>query len=84
MNFDGELILFDSEGAAAPSLHMCERVWDLVHKTIIMGDISHSGIARIVKYFLDEDAHINTPSDLEEVSTVIDLICFCFTSYATN
>jgi len=30
------------------------------------------------------DACIVTPTDLEEVSTMIDLICFCLTSYATN
>ena len=29
-------------------------------------------------------ACIVTPTDLEEVSTMIDLICFCLTSYATN
>jgi hypothetical protein len=41
-------------------------------------------IARTVKDVLDADARIVTPTDLEEVSTVIDIICFCLTSFASN
>ena len=84
MNFDGESILFDSEGVATPSLPMCDRAVDLAQKTSIMGDISLGSIARTVKDVLDADARIVTPTDLEEVSTVIDIICFCLTSFASN
>jgi hypothetical protein len=85
MNFDGESILFDSEGVATPSLPMCDRAVDLAQKTSIMGDISLGSIARTVKDVLDADARIVTPTIyLEEVSTVIDIICFCLTSFASN
>ena len=83
MNFDGESILFKDLGAATPSLPMCVVV-DLAHDTSIEGDISHSSIAGTVEDVPDTDARIVTPTDLEEVSTMIDLICFCLTSYATN
>jgi hypothetical protein len=75
MNFDGESILFDNEGAATtPSLPICERAVDLAQITSIMGDISLGSIARTVKDVLDADARIVTPTDLEEVSIVIDII----------
>jgi hypothetical protein len=82
MNFDGESILFDDLGAVTPSLPMCVRVVDLAHDTSIEGDISHSSIA-----WTAEDvpqARIVTQTDLVEVCIMIDFICFCFTSYATN
>jgi hypothetical protein len=86
MNFDEESILIEDLGAATPSLPMCERAVDLAHNTSIMGDISHSSIAgtEMVEDVLDADAPIVTPTDLEEVSTVIDLICYCLTSFASN
>ena len=84
MNFDGESILFDSEGEATPLLPICERAVDLAQNTSIMGDISLGSIARTVKDVLDADARIVTPTDLEEVSTVIDIICFCLTLFASN
>jgi hypothetical protein len=84
MNFDGESILLNDLGAATPSLLMCARVVDLAHNTSIEGDISRptSSIAGTVEDV--PDACIVTPTDLEEVSTMIDLICFCLTSNATN
>ena len=82
MNFDGESILFDDLDAATPSLPMCVRVVDLAHDTSIEGDISHSSIAGTVKDV--PDARIVTPTDLVEVCIMVDFICFCFTSYATN
>ena len=84
MNFEGESILLEDLGADTPSLPMCVRVVDLAHDTSIEGDISHSSIAGTVEDVPDADARIVTPTDLEEVSTMIDLICFCLTSYATN
>ena len=85
MNFDGESILFDDLGAATPSLPMmCVRVVDLAHDTSIEGDISHSSIAGTVKEKDVPDARVVTPTDLEEVCIMVDFICFCFTSYATN
>ena len=82
MNFDGESILFDDLDAATPSLPMCARVVDLAHDTSIESDISHSSIAETVKDV--PDTRIVTPKDLDEVSTMIDLIYYCLTSYATN
>ena len=85
MNLDGESILFDDLGAATSWLPMCERGVDLAHNTIIDWDISQpttSSIAGTVKDV--PDACIVTPTDLEELSTMIDLIGYCLTSYATN
>jgi len=69
MNFDGESILLDDLGA------MCARVVNLAHNTIIGWDISQSpgSIAGTVEDV--PNARIVTPTDLEEVSTMIDLIC---------
>ena len=82
MNLDGESILFNDLGVATSSLPMCVRVVDLAHDTSIEGGISHSSIAGTVKDV--PDARIVTPTDLVEVCIMIDFICFCFTSYATN
>ncbi len=70
MNFNGESILFDDLDAATPSLPMCVRVVDLAHDTSIEGDISPSSIAGIADDV--PDARIVTPTDLEEVSPMID------------
>ena len=78
MNFDGESILFDDLGADTTSLPM---VINLAHNTSIEGDVSHSSIAGTVEDV--PNACIVTPTDHEEVSTMIDLICY-WTSYATN
>jgi len=83
MNLDGESILFDDLGAATSWLR--ERGVDLAHNTIIDWDISQpttSSIAGTVKDV--PDTCIVTPTDLEELSTMIDLIGYCLTSYATN
>jgi hypothetical protein len=71
-------LLFDPRGHAPH----CVRVVDLAHDTSIEGDISHSSIAGTVKDA--PDARILTPTDLVEVCIMVDFICFCFTSYATN
>jgi hypothetical protein len=81
MDFDGESILFNDLGANTPSLPMCARKVDLAHNTSIEGDVSHSSIAGTVEDV--PNACIVTPTDHEEVSTMIDLICY-WTSYATN
>ena len=85
MNLDGESILFDDFGAATSLLPMCARGIDLAHSTVIgWDDISQptSSIAGTVKDV--PDACIVTPTDLVEVCIMVDFICFCFTSYATN
>ena len=84
MNFDGESIPFHDLGAATPWLPMCARGVDLAHITTIGWDISQptSSIAGTVEDV--PDTHIVTLPDLVEVSTMIDLICYCLTSYATN
>ena len=79
MNFDGESILFDDLGADTTSLPM---VINLAHNTSIEGDVSHSSIAGTVEDV--PDACIITPTELVEVSTMFDLICFCLIFYATN
>ena len=84
MNFDEESIPFDDLGANTSSLPVCARGVDLAHNTSIEGDISHptssiAGTAKDVPY-----AHIDTPIDLVEVCIMIDFICFCLSSYATN
>ena len=63
---------------------MCARGVNLAHNTSIEGDISHptSSIAGTVKDV--PDACIVILTDLVEVRTMIDLICYCLTSYATN
>ena len=63
---------------------MCARGVNLAHNTIIGRGNSQptSNIAGTVKDV--PDARIITPTDLEEVRTMIDLICYCLTSYATN
>ena len=70
MNLDGESVLFHGLGVETPSLPMCVRVEDLAHDTSIEGDFSHSSIAGIADDV--PDARIITPTDLEEVSTMID------------
>jgi len=59
---------------------MCVRVVDL--DTSIEGDISPSSNAGIANDV--PDACIITPTDLVEVCIMVDFICLCFTSYATN
>ena len=59
---------------------MCARVVDVAHNNSIEGGIFHSSIAGTVEDV--PDARIVTPTDLVEVSTMIDLICYCSTSYA--
>ena len=64
---------------------MCAKGVDLAHNTTIgWGSISQptSSIAETVKDV--PDTRIVTPKDLDEVSTMIDLIYYCLTSYATN
>ena len=78
MNFDRESILFDVSVQQHPP--MSEGLW--IWPSIIEGDISHSSIAGTVKDV--PDARIITPTDLVEVCIMVDFICFCFTSYATN
>jgi hypothetical protein len=63
-------------------LPMCARGIDLAHSTIIgWDDISPptSSIAGTVQDV--QVACIVMPTDLEEVSTMIDLICYCLTPY---
>ena len=82
MNLDRDSILFDYSDAATPSLHMCERAVSWAHNTSIEGDISPSSNAGIANDV--PDARIITPTDLVEVCIMVDFICLCFTSYATN
>jgi hypothetical protein len=84
MNLDGESILFDELGADISSPRMCTRGFDLAYNTTIGWDISQptSSIAGTVEDV--PDTHIVTPTDLEEVSSMIALICCCLTSCDTN
>ena len=85
MNLDGESILFDELGAATSSLPMCAKGVDLAHNTTIGWDSISQPTSSIAGTVEDvSDAHIITPTDLDKVSTMIDLICYCLTSYATN
>ncbi len=82
MNFDGESIPFHDLSVATPWLPMSARGVDLAHNTTIGWDFSQptSSIAGTVEDV--PDPCIVTLPDLVEVSTMIDPICYCLTSYA--
>ena len=82
MNLDGESILFDDFGAATSLLPMCARGIDLAHSTIIGWDDISPPTSSIAGTVQDVPvACIVMSTDLEEVSTMIDLICYCLTPY---
>ena len=74
MNFDGESILIEEIGAATSSPPMYVRAVNSAHNTSIEGDISHSSIAGSGTVEDVPNARIVTPTGLEEVSTMFDLI----------
>jgi hypothetical protein len=74
MNFDGESILFEDSDAATPSPHRGVMVLDSAHNTSIVGHISHSSIAGSGTVEDIPNARIVTPTGLEEVSSMFDLI----------
>jgi hypothetical protein len=84
INLDNDSILFDELDAATSWLHMCARVVDLAHNTISGWDISGPTSSIAGTFHDDPVAHIITPTDLDKVSTMVDIICHCLTSYATN
>ena len=81
MNFDGDSFLLDNSDAATPSPHRGVMVLDSAHNTSIVGHISHHSIAGTVEDV--PDARIVTRRTVE-VCIMIDFICFCLSSYATN
>jgi hypothetical protein len=74
MNFAWDSTLFEDSDAATSSLPMCVRVADLALETGIVGDISHSSIAGSGTVEDIPNARIVTPTGLEEVSSMFDLI----------
>ena len=74
MNFDGDSFLLDNSDAATPSPHRGVMVLDSAHNTSIVGHISHSSIAGSGTVKDVPNARIVTPTGLEEVSTMFDLI----------
>ncbi len=74
MNFDGESILFEDSDAATPSPHRGVMVLDSAHNTSIVGHIFHSSIAGSGTVEDIPNARIVTPTGLEEVSSMFDLI----------
>jgi hypothetical protein len=74
VNFDGESILFEDSDAATPSPHRGVMVLDSAHNTSIVGHIFHSSIAGSGTVEDIPNARIVTPTGLEEVSSMFDLI----------
>ena len=84
MNLDNDSILFDELDAATSWLPMCARVVDLAHNTISGRDISGPTNSIAGTFHDDPDARIITLTDLDKVSTMVDIICHCLIFYATN
>ena len=60
------------------------RVLDLAHDTISGWDSSGPTSSIAGTHHDDPDTHIITPTDFDKVSSMVDIICHCLTSYATN
>ena len=74
MNFAWDSTLFEDSDADTPLQHRGVMVLDSAHNTSIEGDISHSSIAGSGTVEDVPNARIVTPTGLEEVSTMFDLI----------
>jgi hypothetical protein len=74
MNFAWDSTLFEDSDAATPSPHRGVMVLDSAHNTSIVGHISHSSIAGSGTVEDIPNARIVTPTGLEEVSSMFDLI----------
>ncbi len=74
MNFAWDSTLFEVSDAATPSQHRGVMVLDPAHNTSIVGHISHSSIAGSGTIEDIPNARIVTPTGLEEVSSMLDLI----------
>ena len=74
MNFAWDSTLFEDSDADTPLQHRGVMVLDSAHNTSIVGHISHSSIAGSGTVQDVPNARIVTPTGLEEVSTMFDLI----------